>query len=355
MTRKTALFNAHVAMGGKMVDFAGWQMPLNYGSQVQEHQSVRTDAGMFDVSHMTVVDVSGEGARPFLRRLVANDVGRLQATGQALYGALLNEAGGVIDDLIVYRQQEGYRCVVNAATRDKVLAWFTANNADNAIIVEQDLAMIAVQGPTAIERVRPLVGNVALDALAAFSSVETDGMMIARTGYTGEDGVEIILSSEDATTLWQALAGAGVKPAGLAARDTLRLEAGLNLYGQDMDETTSVLTANMAWTVAWEGRDFIGKVALEKEREAGVTTKLTGLVMTERGVLRRDQPVKTSAGDGVITSGIFSPTLGYSIALARLPKAAKGQAEVEIRGKLHPVSVVRPPFVRQGKQVYKHT
>ena len=350
--KETALHDLHVAAGARMVPFAGWDMPLNYGSQIEEHNAVRAAAGMFDVSHMTVIDLPGDGARSFLRRLVANDVDKLAAPGRALYGALLNEAGGVVDDLIVYRRVQGYRVVSNAGTRDKVLDWFAAHNDEATAIEERDLAMVAVQGPDAIARFEAVSG-MSVAELEPFSALEEGETMVARTGYTGEDGVEVILPGEAAVALWQGLAEAGVTPAGLAARDTLRLEAGLNLYGQDMDEETSPLVSNLAWTVDLSEREFIGRAALEAEKTAGVQAKLTGLVMQGKGVLRHGQKVLTAAGAGTITSGVFSPTLGVAIALARIPRAAGGSAEVEIRGKRQPVIIVRPPFVRGGKRVYK--
>ncbi|MGD8416139.1 MAG: glycine cleavage system aminomethyltransferase GcvT [Pseudomonadales bacterium] len=353
MSRETALHATHVAAGARMVDFAGWDMPLNYGSQIEEHNAVRSGAGMFDVSHMTVIDLPDDSARPFLRRLVANDVDKLDTPGKALYGVLLNDAGGVVDDLIVYRRASGYRTVVNAGTREKVLDWFAGHNDEGTAIHERDLAMIAVQGPDAVARFEAVRGEEGAAGLAPFSMLESGEVMIARTGYTGEDGVEVILPGDEAVALWEALAAAGVVPAGLAARDTLRLEAGLNLYGQDMDETTSPLVSNLAWTVDWGERAFIGRAALEAEKAAGVAEKLTGLVMTAKGVLRHGQKVISADGDGVITSGVFSPTLGYAVALARIPRTARGMAEVEIRGRRAPVAIVRPPFVRNGKRVYK--
>ena len=352
MTKETALHGQHVAAGARMVPFAGWDMPLNYGSQIEEHNAVREVAGMFDVSHMTVIDLPDDGARSFLRRLVANDVDKLAEPGRALYGALLNQAGGVVDDLIVYRRAEGFRAVVNAGTRDKVLDWFAANNDEGTRIEERDLAMIAVQGPDAIARFESVSG-LSVSGLEPFSALEDGETMVARTGYTGEDGVEVILPGDAAVALWQGLAEAGVRPAGLAARDTLRLEAGLNLYGQDMDEQTSPLVSNLAWTVDLTDRAFIGREAVAAEKAAGVKAKLTGLVMQGKGVLRHGQKVITDEGEGVITSGVFSPTLGVAIALARIPRKAKGSAEVEIRGKRQPVIIVRPPFVRGGKRVYK--
>ncbi len=352
--RRTPLLECHVAAGARMVPFAGWEMPLHYGSQLTEHHAVRSSAGMFDVSHMAIIDLAGEGCRTFLHRLIANDVDRLQAPGKALYSVMLNEAGGVIDDLIVYRRAAGYRVVSNAGTRTRVLAWLAAQNAEGIEIVERDLAMIAVQGPRALALFDAVRGWPNLAALAPFSAEERGDWMVARTGYTGEDGIEVMLPGADAVSLWRDLAAAGVSPVGLGARDTLRLEAGLNLYGQDMDEATSPLVANLAWTIVWEPqtRAFIGRPALEAVRAAGVQARLTGLVMEARGVLRHGQTVQTAAGAGIITSGIFSPTLGYSIALARLPKQAAGDCQVEIRGKLLPARIVKPPFVRKGSKVF---
>jgi aminomethyltransferase len=360
MTRRTPLYDLHVAAGAKMVTFAGWAMPLNYGSQLAEHTAVRTACGIFDVSHMTVIDVGGSAATLFLRRVLANDVGRLDAPGKAAYGTMLNDRGGIIDDLITYRLGSGYRLVVNAATRDKVIDWLQRQNREEVTLVEQELAMIAVQGPSALATLatatagRGGVSNDAVAALAPFNALAVGGWLVARTGYTGEDGVEVLLPGDEAVALWQALASAGASPAGLAARDTLRLEAGLNLYGQDMTESTSPLVSNIGWTVHWppQERVFVGREALEAERVAGPDTRLTGVVLDGRGVMRRDQRVVTNAGDGVVTSGLFSPTLGASIALARVPRAAKGACEVEIRDRRHPARLVKPPFVRHGQRVF---
>jgi aminomethyltransferase len=353
-SRRTALHDDHVTAGGKMVDFAGWSMPLHYGSQLAEHHAVRRGAGMFDVSHMTVIDFHGAAAAEMLQRVMANDVARLKAPGNALYGVLTNDDGGIIDDLIVYRRSTGYRAVVNASTRDKVLTWLQMQALPGVEITERDLAMVAVQGPDAVARFESAAGWRGVGDLAAFNFREDGDCMVARTGYTGEDGVEVILPGAAAVELWRALGAAGVEPAGLGARDTLRLEAGLNLYGQDMDETTSPLVSNLAWTVAWkpESRHFIGRDALERERATGPDSKLTGLVLEDRGVLRHGQAVSTDAGTGTVTSGIFSPTLGYSIALARLPRAARGDCQVDLRGKLKPARIVKPPFVRHGAKVF---
>ena len=361
MTQKTVLNETHRALGAKMVDFGGWDMPLNYGSQIEEHHLVRRDAGMFDVSHMTVVDLHGAHAREFLRHLLANSVDKLKAPGKALYTTMLNEQGGVIDDLIVYFMSDDFfRLVVNAATRDKDLAWIQAQARafDVQVAERSDFGMIAVQGPTARERVLGLLdeaGAAAAGKLAKFAAAEVkskDGtpLFVARTGYTGEDGFEIVVPEDRVVALWDALLGAGVKPAGLGARDTLRLEAGMNLYGQDMDEAVTPYEAGLAWTVALdEGRQFTGRDVLEAQKESGASRQMIGLVMDEKGVLRHGQKVLTDNGEGEILSGTFSPTLGKAIAFARVPAGAPGDVRVDIRGREVPVRVVKFPFVREGK------
>jgi aminomethyltransferase len=333
-------------------------MPLQYGSQIAEHHAVRRAAGIFDVSHMCVVDLKGGRTRPFLERLLANDVGRLKAPGKALYGCMLGERGGVIDDLIVYfLGVSWFRAVVNAGTRDKDLAWIRQHAAQFGVEVHErtDLAMLAVQGPEARRKAAALLSpanaTTAL-ALEPFFGRELDGWFVARTGYTGEDGFEIMLPATAAPRVWQALNSAGVLSCGLGARDTLRLEAGMNLYGSDMDESTHPFESGLGWTVALEPRDrpFIGREALEAIRARGPQRKLVGLLLEGRGVLRSHQKVLVpEAGEGEITSGTFSPTLERSIALARVPAAARSSVQVDIRGKLHEARIVRPPFVRHGK------
>ena len=359
MGHKTPLYSQHVASKARMVDFGGWDMPLHYGSQLAEHEAVRTASGMFDVSHMTVIDVTGAGARDYLRRVFANDVERLAAPGRALYGCLLNDAGGIVDDLIVYwRGADEYRLVVNAATRDKDLGWLAqhADGSDVALLERRDLAMLAVQGPNARQSVIDVAGSDVLSSVKRFAFAELGSWFVARTGYTGEDGFEIILPDSDAATVWQNLIDAGVTPAGLGARDSLRLEAGLGLYGQDMTDATTPYESNLGWTVDTRdsAREFIGRAALAAKAQPAEV--LTGLVMTERGVLRSGQRVVTAAGDGVITSGGFSPTLKHSVALARIPAAAGlAEATVEIRGKHLAVRIVEPPFVRSGKPTFAST
>ena len=356
MSKQTVLNATHRALGAKMVDFGGWDMPISYGSQIEEHHAVRRDAGMFDVSHMTVVDLRGARVREFLRSLVANSVDKLKTPGKALYTCMLNADGGVIDDLIVYFQAEDwFRLVVNAATRDKDLAWIERQAApfDVSVTERPELAMIAVQGPNARAKVQSLLSpETAAKAakIGKFVACEGDGLFIARTGYTGEDGYEIIVPQDQAVALWNRLHAAGVAPAGLGARDTLRLEAGMNLYGQDMDESVSPYEAALAWTVALdEGREFTGRAVLERQKAAGAPRAMVGLVMDDKGVLRHGQRVVTANGDGEILSGTFSPTLGKAIAFARIPAGEPGDVQVDIRGKLVPVRVVKFPFVRDGK------
>lgn len=354
--QRTPLYDAHLAANGRMVDFSGWEMPINYGSQLEEHHQVRRDAGMFDVSHMTVVDLLGANVRPYLSRLLANDVSRLVEPGKALYSCMLNEQGGVIDDLIVYfLRDDRFRLVVNAATRDKDLAWLQrqARGFDIEVLERPTLAMIAVQGPNgrdkALAVLEPQLAEAA-SGLGAFFACEAGDWFVARTGYTGEDGFEITLPADAAEGCWNRLLAAGVKPCGLGARDTLRLEAGMNLYGQDMDETTSPLVSGLGWTVAMkDSREFIGRAALQAEKDAGVPQRLVGLVLEDRGILRHDQVVSTAEGPGIITSGGFSPTLERAIALARVPAGTSAECTVEIRGKPLRARIVKPPFARNGR------
>jgi aminomethyltransferase len=362
MTQKTILNETHRRFGAKMVDFGGWDMPVNYGSQIEEHHAVRRDCGMFDVSHMCAVDLVGADVKRFLLRLIANNVDKLKLSGKALYSAMLNEAGGVIDDLIVYYLDDTrYRMVINAGTAEKDLAWMAARLAEWQLEVsitprrsgEDPLAIIAVQGPNARAKVWQVLPQTrsATETLKPFFAATVGEYFIASTGYTGEDGFEIALPAAQADALWQALADAGVQPCGLGARDTLRLEAGMNLYGQDMDETVSPLDAGLAWTVDLAApRDFVGKSALLAKPQQ---QQFLGLLLQDRGVLRAHQKVITAQGEGEITSGTFSPTLQQSIALARLPLgvAIGDSVKVEIRDKQLNAKVVKPVFARNGSIV----
>jgi aminomethyltransferase len=356
--RQTPLFSLHQELGARLVDFGGWDMPVQYGSQIGEHHAVRRAAGVFDVSHMCVIDLHGTRARGFLERLLANDVGRLRAPGRALYSCLLNESGGILDDLIVYYLGEQYfRLVVNAGTRDRDLAWIrTQAHAFGVEVKERtDLAMLAVQGPEARAKAAQLLSPA--DAMSAlglevFQACELEHWFVARTGYTGEDGFEIMMPSADAVPAWRSLNSLGVASCGLGARDTLRLEAGMNLYGNDMDEGTQPFESALGWTVALRpaGRDFIGRRALEPLAAGGSPRKLVGLILEDRGVLRSHQKVIVPAlGEGEITSGTFSPTLERSIAFARVPAGTADAVQVDVRGKLLRARVVKPPFVRFGR------
>lgn len=355
MSQTTALYEEHIAAGGKIVDFAGWLLPINYGSQIEEHLAVRQDAGLFDVSHMTVIDVEGPGAYDGLRKVLANDITKCQQPGSALYSCLLNEEGGVIDDLIVYfLDKNRYRVVSNASTRDTVSAWLTLQlmRYECTLTMHDNLALIAVQGPNAIARLEQVFSPhqyLAIQTLKSFHTVAFAGMIVARTGYTGEQGVEIMIPADRAVSLWRDCVKAGIKPCGLGARDTLRLEAGLNLYGTDMSVDTSPLASNLGWTVdlADSTRDFIGKEAL-----AALSPDhpiLVGLVMLEKGIPRSGQMVWSDEPIGEITSGTFSPTLSRGIAMARvLPRNVKS-VEVDIRGKKMTAAVVPLPFVRHNQ------
>jgi aminomethyltransferase len=356
---RTPLYDAHVAANARLVDFGGWEMPLHYGSQIEEHHAVRQSAGMFDVSHMRSVDISGPESREFLRYLLANDVNKLKAAGRALYSCMLNPQGGIIDDLIAYYfADDQWRLVVNAACAEADIAWMRrvvgAKSFNVTITPRNDLAMLAVQGPNAIE----VLGEVraqwsaAMSEAKPFSAVVFGDVVVARTGYTGEDGVEIMLPAVDVVALWNDLLAAGVKPSGLGARDTLRLEAGMNLYGQDMDALTTPAQAGLTWTVALadEQRDFVGRKAIGEFSAAG---QMLGLKLQEKGVMRAHMVVKTAHGDGEITSGTMSPTLGVSVAMARLPEGVSvgEDVHVQIRGKSVPAKVCQLPFVRHGKAV----
>lgn len=364
MSFKTPFNAEHHKAGAKLTDFCGWEMPLYYGSQIEEHNRVRQDAGMFDVSHMNVVDVQGEDARAFLRYLFANDIDKLKTVGAALYSCMLNEKGGVIDDLIVYRYADKnyYRVVVNAATHDKDMAWINAQAKKfNVTVTERtDLAMLAVQGPNAIAKAQSVftpAQRAASKDLQTFHAAAAGDWWIARTGYTGEDGYEIMMPRAEAVPFWQKLLQSGVAPTGLVARDSLRLEAGMSLYGSEMDENVTPLESNIGWTVSFidQNRDFVGRKALEAQRQAGITRNIFGIVLEDKGVLRSHQQVIVPqlGGEGETTSGGYAPTLGGAIALARLPAGVKvgEHCFVVVRDKQLKARIVKPPFARNGKRV----
>lgn len=359
MIKKTILYPYHVEHNARMVDFHGFSMPLHYGSQLHEHQLVRQQAGMFDVSHMAIVDVLGAGGRQFLRHLLTNDVDTLRPIGRALYSCMCNEHGGIIDDLIVYqRSPDNYRLVLNAAVRESDLIWIRNKiQGFSAGLQERtDLSMLAVQGPAAIKKTLTILNPAQADAvstLTPFECVDVGSWFFARTGYTGEDGLEIMVPNEDIQQLWSALLTAGVQPCGLAARDTLRLEAGLLLYGQDMNQNTTPLESGLGWTVQWEpsDRDFIGKGALMAQKKQGLKRKLVGLTLQDKGVMRAGQAVLIEgSGEGIITSGTFSPTQGQSIAFARVPIETGDHVFVTIRGKQMPATVGKLRFIKRTTQ-----
>ncbi|GAF53000.1 LOW QUALITY PROTEIN: aminomethyltransferase [Psychrobacter sp. JCM 18900] len=375
--QRTPFYQSHIDSEGKLVDFSGWELPIHYGSQIEEHEAVRTDAGMFDVSHMVVTDIKGADTKAWLQTLLANDVNKLTTAGKALYSGMLNEQGGVIDDLIVYlmnAEETEYRIVSNAATRDKDLAQFNkvAEGFNIEITERPELAMLAVQGPNAIAKLAQAKPSWA-DTLAALkpfvgadlTDIEGTDWFVARTGYTGEDGVEVIMHADDAPAFFEQLKANGIKPAGLGARDTLRMEAGMNLYGHDMDETISY-ECNMGWTLALkDDRAFVGREALVSKRkqskEDNTAMKQVGLLLTTRGVLREGMTVTINQGTdneqtGIITSGTFSPSLKNSIAIARVPTSLSEDDSVQVdlrgKGKFVDVRVLKLPFVRNGKQQF---
>ena len=368
MSRQTPLHASHVAAGGKLVDFAGWQLPINYGSQIEEHHVVRRAAGVFDVSHMTIVDLAGDDTAAFLRTLLSCDVGKL-ADGDAAYGCLCNEQGGVIDDVIAYRRNaRNWRLIVNAATRDKDLAWLESHRpAAVELTTPGALALLAIQGPDALEHavtalaaVREGVPDIAalerftfaVSGAPASAGTIADALFVARTGYTGEDGVEIALPASEAPALWDALLRAGVRPCGLGARDTLRLEAGMSLYGVDLDEAHTPIESGLAWTVDLSDPDraFLGRETLARQKANGGRSVRVGLVLDGRGVLRGGQAVQLAGRDvGTITSGTFSPTRQRSIALARVASTFDGHCDVLVRDRPLPAKIARVPFVRAGQ------
>jgi aminomethyltransferase len=364
MTKRTPLYEQHIKCQGKMVDFGGWEMPIHYGSQIEEHHMVRQKAGMFDVSHMTIVDIRGADVASYLSKILANDVSKISSVpGKALYSCLLNEQGFVIDDLIVYfMQDEWFRVIVNSSTREKDLAWFKKQSQGFSLkqgalehgaidIVEQtELAMIAVQGPESVKIANKVLG-IKVD-FKPFSAIELGDLFVGHTGYTGEDGYEIICPNAQASELWQQFIDAGVAPCGLGARDTLRLEAGMNLYGNDMDESQSPLESGLSWTIAMnDDRDFIGRSALQQQIDKGLKYKFVGLVLEGKGILRDHQEITSDASNqtGEVTSGSFSPTMQKSIGFARVPVTVNDNCLVQIRKKQVPARIVKPPFVRNGK------
>ena len=350
---KTTLFEQHKNLGAKIVDFGGWSMPINYGSQINEHKVVRSDVGIFDVSHMSIFDLSGSEQAKFLKYLLPNDVDKIKNSGRALYSPLLNNDGGVLDDLIVYNLGTHYRIISNCATRSQNHDWFVkqSESYDVKIKLMNDLSIIAIQGPNSINLLDK-IGIHDLDRMSDFDVKIYNSSMIAKTGYTGEEGFEVVIENSDVESFWLSLLEAGASAIGLGARDTLRLEAGLNLYGTDMDTNNNPYESNLAWTIDLNDkkRDFIGKRALE-EINKDACKELKGIILRDKGILRSHQLIEHKAGNGEILSGTYSPSFGFSIAFARLDKGHDGEGKVKIRNNEFKVEIVSPPFMRKGKML----
>ena len=356
---RTPLFQAQLALGAKMINFHGWEMPLHFGSQLLEHEKVRLHAGIFDVSHMNIVDLIGDEAGLFLNYLLTASIDSLPSTKRALYTCICNEEGGIIDDLIVYGlASDRFRLVFNAATRTRVNHWLSEQIKPfkAQIQMRPELAMIAIQGPKALALSSTVLGEhlaEAIKALKAFAYTQQGEIFIARTGYTGEAGLEIIGPDAQILDLWKAFLDQGVQACGLAARDSLRIEAGLLLNGQDMDEQTSPLESNLESCIHWEpaNRAFIGRQSLEKQKRQGSHRRLVGLTLTEKAILRTGQKVMIDGlAQGVVTSGSFSPSLGQSIGFARVPQDTPKQVMVQIRNKLQPAKVGPLKFLNKGRK-----
>jgi len=362
--RHTPLHAAAQRAGGRLVPFAGWEMAVQFAGLVQEHNAVRQHCGVFDISHMGVLRLRGANVKDTLQGLVPSDLHRI-GPGEACYTVLLNEAGGIRDDLIIYdRGPEEVLTVINAACAEADTEWLRGQLEPRGIAISDhkgDGVLLALQGPEAPARLEALVGE-SLEGLPRFGhrefSLVGEGLggepaFVARTGYTGEDGFELLLSRDQGMALWDRLLAEGVAPCGLGARDTLRLEAAMHLYGNDMDATTTPLEASLGWLVHLEmPADFIGRAALERQTAEGVSKRLVGLKLAGRAIARHGYPVLHAGGVvGEVTSGTWSPTLGEAIALAYVPAAlAKPGTElaVEIRGQAQPATVVKRPFYRRG-------
>ncbi|MCH4905550.1 glycine cleavage system aminomethyltransferase GcvT [Cylindrospermopsis raciborskii CHAB3438] len=366
---KTPLYQTGVEMKARFTNFGGWEMPLQYTSIIEEHQAVRNGAGMFDISHMGKFNLQGKNLMAQLEKLVPSDLSRLQP-GQSQYTVLLNPQGGIIDDIIIYRQSgkntdnEKVVIIVNASTTDKDRNWLSQNLDLNQIQFEdlsRDKILIALQGPKATAILQSFVADD-LTPIKAFGHLETEilggGAFLARTGYTGEDGFEIMVDSQTGLEFWQRLHGAGVTPCGLGCRDTLRLEAAMSLYGQDIDDNTTPLEAGLAWLVHLDRKgDFIGRDILERQKIQGVERKLVGLQTQGRNIPRHGYSLLSSGKIiGQVTSGTLSPTLNYPIALAYVTAELaniKQQIEVDIRGKTYPAQVVKRPFYKSQNRAHK--
>ena len=350
---KTPLNKSHIELGAKMVNFSNWEMPISYSSLIEEHNAVRSTVGIFDVSHMSVFDFDGDNQVAFFEKIFANDIKKIYKDNKAIYGALLNEEGGILDDLIIYHANNKFRLVSNCSTREQNRQWFEKHAIEFGVKVMErsDMGILAIQGPDALNKILKIkeIDNQ-VNTLQSFGCMFEGDKLYARTGYTGEDGLELIVPTKDINHLWDQALELGCTPIGLGARDTLRLEAGLNLYGNDMTINNHPYESNMGWTIDMsdDSREFIGKDAL-LSIDQSKSQKIVGIILQDKGILRSGYEITHEQGKGVVLSGSYSPTLQSSIGLARVDQGYKENGKVMIRNKLLNIDFVSPRFLEQGK------
>ena len=350
---KTPLHNAHIQLGAKMVNFSNWEMPISYSSLIKEHNAVRNAAGIFDVSHMSVFDFDGGNQIAFFKKIFANDIKKIYKDNKAIYGALLNEEGGILDDLIIYHANNKFRLVSNCSTREQNKQWLEKHAVEFGVKVMErsDMGILAIQGPNALKKILEIKEiDAQVNTLQSFGCMFEGDKLYARTGYTGEDGLELIVPTQDINHLWDQALELGCTPIGLGARDTLRLEAGLNLYGNDMTINNHPYESNLGWTIDMsdKNREFIGKNAL-LSIDQSKSQKIVGIILQDKGVLRSGYEITHEQGKGVVLSGSYSPTLQSSIGLARVDQGYKENGKVMIRNKVLNIDFVSPRFLGQGK------
>ncbi|MDC0207743.1 glycine cleavage system aminomethyltransferase GcvT [Pseudomonadota bacterium] len=350
---KTPLHNAHIQLGAKMVNFSNWEMPISYSSLIKEHNAVRNAAGIFDVSHMSVFDFDGGNQIAFFKKIFANDIKKIYKNNKAIYGALLNEEGGILDDLIIYHANNKFRLVSNCSTREQNKQWLEKYAVEFGVKVMErsDMGILAIQGPDALNKIMEIKEiDAQVNTLPSFGCMFEGDKLYARTGYTGEDGLELIVPTQDINHLWDQALELGCTPIGLGARDTLRLEAGLNLYGNDMTINNHPYESNLGWTIDMsdKNREFIGKNAL-LSIDQSKSQKIVGIILQDKGVLRSGYEITHEQGKGVVLSGSYSPTLQSSIGLARVDQGYKENGKVMIRNKVLNIDFVSPRFLGQGK------
>ena len=350
---KTPLHNAHIQLGAKMVNFSNWEMPISYSSLIKEHNAVRNAAGIFDVSHMSVFDFDGGNQIAFFKKIFANDIKKIYKDNKAIYGALLNEEGGILDDLIIYHANNKFRLVSNCSTREQNKQWLEKYAVEFGVKVMErsDMGILAIQGPDALNKILEIKEiDAQVNTLQSFGCMFEGDKLYARTGYTGEDGLELIVPTQDINHLWDQALELGCTPIGLGARDTLRLEAGLNLYGNDMTINNHPYESNLGWTIDMsdKNREFIGKNAL-LSIDQSKSQKIVGIILQDKGVLRSGYEITHEQGKGVVLSGSYSPTLQSSIGLARVDQGYKENGKVMIRNKVLNIDFVSPRFLGQGK------